>query len=363
MRRNCVRKNLKSLRLLFALLAVFALLAAACGDDDGDDTGSGEGTDTSEEGGEEEPTSDIRVGMVYDIGGRGDQSFNDAAYAGLTQAAEELGIEVRDLEPAAGGEDRGELLRLLADEGYDMVIGVGFAFEEELVAAAADYPDTTFAIVDAAPEGDNIMGLVFAEEQGSFLVGAAAALTSETGQIGFIGGVEIELIQKFEAGYVAGAQAVNPDIEVQVQYITQPPDFAGFNDPARGGEIATSMFEGGADVVYHAAGGSGGGLFEAAAANGEVWAIGVDSDQYLTVGEPNNARILTSMLKRVDVAVYEAITAFVNGEAEPGVNVFDLSVDGVGYSTEGGFLTDIEADLEAFKQQIVDGEIEVPTTP
>ena len=347
-----MRTNLKSLRLLFALLAIFALLAAACGDDD---EAGGDGS--------EEPASDIRVGMVYDIGGRGDQSFNDAAYAGLSQAADELGIEVNDLEPAAGGEDRGELLRLLADEGYDLVIGVGFAFEEDLVAAAADYPDTMFAIVDAAPEADNIMGLVFAEEQGSFLVGAAAALTSETGNIGFIGGVEIELIQKFEAGYVAGAQAVNPDIEIQIQYITQPPDFTGFTDPARGREIANSMYEGGADVVYHAAGGSGGGLFEEAAANGEVWAIGVDSDQYLTVGEPNNARILTSMLKRVDVAVYEAIIAFANGTAEPGVNVFDLSVDGVGYSTSGDFVSDIVADLDAFKEQIIAGDIEVPTAP
>ncbi|HSL57278.1 MAG TPA: BMP family ABC transporter substrate-binding protein [Acidimicrobiales bacterium] len=377
-----VRKKLSSWRLLLALLAVFALVAAACGDDD-DDTATDddttettaapdegddddEGTTETTEGGEE-PAGDIRVGMVYDIGGRGDQSFNDAAALGLDQAAEELGVETEDLEPTAGGENREELLRLLAEEGFDLVIGVGFAFEEAVLSASADFPDTTFAIVDAAPEGDNIEGLVFAEEQGSFLVGAAAALTSQTGNIGFVGGVEIPLIQKFQAGYEAGARAVNPDIEIQVSYITQPPDFAGFTDPARGKEVAASMFQGGADVVYHAAGGSGNGVFEAASeagAPGEVWAIGVDSDQYLTVGEPLNQYILTSMLKRVDVAVFETIKAFTEGDTEGGVRVFDLSVDGVGFATSGDFLpADVVTQLEDLKAQIVAGEIEVPTAP
>ena len=377
-----MRKKLSSWRLLLALLAVFALVAAACGDDD-DDTATDddttettaapdegddddEGTTETTEGGEE-PAGDIRVGMVYDIGGRGDQSFNDAAALGLDQAAEELGVETEDLEPTAGGENREELLRLLAEEGFDLVIGVGFAFEEAVLSASADFPDTTFAIVDAAPEGDNIEGLVFAEEQGSFLVGAAAALTSQTGNIGFVGGVEIPLIQKFQAGYEAGARAVNPDIEIQVSYITQPPDFAGFTDPARGKEVAASMFQGGADVVYHAAGGSGNGVFEAASeagAPGEVWAIGVDSDQYLTVGEPLNQYILTSMLKRVDVAVFETIKAFTEGDTEGGVRVFDLSVDGVGFATSGDFLpADVVTQLEDLKAQIVAGEIEVPTAP
>src|SRR5690606_36318089 len=148
------------------------------------------------------------------------------------------------------------------------------------------------------------------------------------------------------AGFVAGARAVNPDIEIISQYISQPPDFSGFNDPARGREIAQSMYERGADVVYHAAGGSGGGLFEAAYENGNVWAIGVDSDQYLTVGAPQNERILTSMLKRVDVAVFGAIAAFVNGDTAGGVQLFDLSVDGVGYATSGGFIDDIDDQLD-----------------
>jgi basic membrane protein A and related proteins len=371
------------LRILAVLLGL-ALVAAACGDDDttesgddgtedttdGDATTDGEGDDGEGDDGTTDDAAGegMRIGLVYDIGGRGDQSFNDAAFAGLSQAEEELGVEVRDLEPAGTGEDREELLRTLADEGFDMIIGVGFAFEEAIGAAAADYSDITFGIVDMVVEADNVTSLVFAEEQGSFLVGAAAALTSETGQIGFIGGVEIDLIQKFEAGYVAGAEAADPDVEVAVQYISQPPDFAGFNDPARGREIASGQFGGGADVIYHAAGGSGGGLFEAALETSEegdqVWAIGVDSDQYNTAEEEVRDHILTSMLKRVDVAVFDAIDSFVNGELEGGVRVYDLSNDGVGYSTSGDFLSDdVISELDDLRQQIVDGEIEVPTTP
>lgn len=348
--------NSRSLRLLLTLLAAFALIAAACGDDDGDDTGSGD----------DAPESELSVGMVYDIGGRGDQSFNDAAARGLDQAAEEFGVDTEDLEPAAGGENREELLRLLADEGYDLVIGVGFAFAEPLAAVAEDFPDTTFAIIDSFVDAPNVASLTFAEHEGSFLVGAAAALKSESGQIGFIGGVENPLIQKFEAGYVAGAQAVNPDIEIDISYISQPPDFSGFNDPARAREIATSMYEGGVDVIYHAAGGSGNGLFEAASdagEPGEVWTIGVDSDQYEIVGPPLNEYILTSMLKQVDNAVYQTIEGFVNGDDVSGELVFDLESDGVGYATSGGFVDDISSDLDAYRDQIIAGEIEVPDTP
>lgn len=359
--------NRRWLRLLAALLGL-TLLVAACGEDDEAETGSGddgatdEATDAGSEGGA--AGEGLRIGLVYDIGGRGDQSFNDAAYAGLSQAEEELGVEVRDLSPNQSGEDREELLRTLADDGYDMVIGVGFAFAEAMGAVTADYPDTSFAIVDdASVEADNLTSLVFAEEQGSFLVGAAAALTSETGKLGFIGGVEIDLIKKFEAGFVAGAAEVDPEATVDVKYISQPPDFSGFNDPGTGKEIALGQYGAGADVIYHAAGGSGGGLFEAAVES-DGWAIGVDSDQYLTAEEAVQGSILTSMLKRVDVAVFEAIKSFVEGTLEPGVQQFDLSNDGVGYSTSGDFLSEeIITQLDELKQQIIDGEIEVPTAP
>ena len=165
--------------------------------------------------------------------------------------------------------------------------------------------------------------MTFAEQQGSFLVGAAAAMKSETGHIGFIGGVENDLIKKFEAGYLAGAKQVNPDITVDVKYISQPPDFSGFNDPAKGKEIAAAMYQGGADIVYAAAGGSGLGMFQAAkeysdANNTEVCGIGVDSDQILTVGADLEPYVMTSMLKRVDVAVYNTIADYLEGSAKVG---------------------------------------------
>src|SRR5690606_26411781 len=210
----------------------------------------------------------------------------------------------------------------------------------------------------------------FAEEQGSFLVGVAAALNTQTNTVGFIGGVGgFGLIEKFEAGFQAGVHAVNPDITIIPQYITQAPDFDGFVAPDRGREIALAMYEQGADVIYHAAGGSGAGLFEAAAEYSEssgskVWAIGVDSDQYNTAAPEVQEYILTSMLKRVDVAVYEIVKAQQDGTFTAGNVVYDLSVDGVGYSTSGGCLTDEQiATIEDYKQQIIGGAIEVPTTP
>ena len=320
----------RKLRALLGLLMAFTLLAAACGDDSdssSSDTTAAEGSTETTAGGE---TSDLTVGLAYDLGGRGDQSFNDSAAAGLEQGAEEFGIETEELEPDEGGENRQELLQLLCDNGTD---------------------------------------LIFAEEQGSFLVGAAAALTTATDHVGFIGGVNTELIQKFQAGYEAGVAAVDPAITVDVEYLTEPPDFDGFNAPDRGREVAASMYEGGADIVYAAAGGSGSGVFEAAQAardaGGDAWAIGVDSDQYNTADPAVQDVILTSMLKQVNVAVYNTIASAVAGDEVGGqTTVFDLSVDGVGYSTSGDFLSEetITA-LEDYKQQIIDGEIEVPTVP
>ncbi|HEX2420197.1 MAG TPA: BMP family ABC transporter substrate-binding protein, partial [Acidimicrobiia bacterium] len=268
---------------------------------------------------------DAAIGLVFDIGGRGDQSFNDSAAAGLERAADELGITFTEASPNDDGSNRAELLQLASDASQ-LVIAVGFLFEGDAAAVGSENPDTNFAVIDSpmldftqdppVPYGDNIAGLVFSEEQGSFLVGAAAALKSATGTIGFIGGVSGVggLIEKFEAGYMAGAMAVNPDIEILREYITAAPDFDGFNAPDRAREIALAMYDGGADIVYHAAGGSGAGLFEAASvasdtSGSKVWAIGVDSDQFNTADPAVQEFILTSMLKRVDVAVFEAITS------------------------------------------------------
>ena len=345
---------------LAAALSAMILALTACGDDgdDGDDNGGGGGGDA--------PQSDVKVGMAYDVGGRGDQSFNDSAAAGLDQAVEEFGVEAEESEAEDGEAEtaREERLRTFADAGYNPIIAVGFAYAASVGKVAAEYPDVTFAIIDDSSLADvpNVASLVFAEEQGSFLVGAAAALKTEADHIGFVGGVETPLIQKFEAGYVAGAQAVNPDITVDVTYLTQVPDFSGFADPAKGKTAAEGMFDGGADIVYHAAGGSGGGVFEAAS-EAEGWAIGVDSDQYNTADPSVQDVILTSMLKNVNVAVYNFLSEVVDGSTPAGVTTYDLAVDGVGYSTSGGFVDDITEDLEGFKEQIINGEIEVPTAP
>jgi basic membrane protein A and related proteins len=353
-----LRTATRRTRRLVAALAVASLALTACGGGD-DDT-----TDTAGSDGGNGETSDVRVGLAYDIGGRGDQSFNDAAAAGIDQAKEELGIEVREAEAGAGESDsaKEERLRVLASSGFDPIIAVGFAYSGPLAAVAEEFPEVTFAIVDDADAtGDNISNLVFAEEQGSFLVGAAAALKSETGNIGFIGGVQVPLIAKFEAGYKTGAEAVNPDVQVQTTYLTQPPDFSGFGDPAKGRTAAQGMFDAGADVVYHAAGGSGGGLFEAAQAAGAL-AIGVDSDQYETAPESVRDVILTSMVKKVDVAVFDFIQSVVDGDVQSGETVYDLEVGGVDYSTSGGQVDDIADQLDDFKEQIISGEITIPTS-
>jgi basic membrane protein A len=343
---------------LLALLLAFALIVAACSSDDE--------TTTTEAAGDMAGAG-IKVGMAYDIGGRGDKSFNDSAAAGLDRAVTDFGVETEELEPTAGGENREENLRLLAESGFELIFAIGFAFAEGVGNTAPDFPDASFAIVDdSSLDLPNVASLVFAEHEGSALVGAAAALKSETGTIGFIGGVNTGLINKFEAGYRFGAEYINPDIDILTQYLTEPPDFSGFNDPAKGKEAALAMYEQGADVVYHAAGGSGGGLFEAAKETSEagtkVWAIGVDSDQYETAGADVQEYILTSMLKRVDVAIYSTIEKYVNEGSVSGITVFDLSVDGVGYSTSGGFVDDIKADLDDLTAKIVSGELTVPET-
>jgi basic membrane protein A and related proteins len=342
-----------------ALLLAGSLALAACASDE----------DSGGNGGGSEGDGELKIGLAYDAIGRGDKSFNDSAYAGVEAAIEEHGGEYSEVTPNEDGSDRAELLAQLAEQGYNPVIAVGFAYDEVLADVAADFPDTTFAQVDGsvnAPDykGDNVTGLLFAEEEGSFLAGVAAALKSETGKVGFVGGVETTLIQKFQAGYEAGAQAVKPDIQIDSQYISPAGDFSGFNDPARAEILASGMFDAGADIVYHAAGGSGTGVFRAAAAAGGR-AIGVDSDQYQTVEDPAlQAVIMTSMLKRVDNAVEAFIGSFVDGEVAGGEDIVnDLSTEGIALATTGGFIDDIQDQLDDYKQKIIDGEIEVPTTP
>lgn len=349
-----MRKNKRLVSALSAFAAL-SLIAGACGGDD-------ESTDDTTAG-TEAPTSDVKVGIAFDTGGRGDGTFNDSAARGADQAASELGVEVIELE-ATTAEDRQPNLETLTAEGANPVIAIGFAFGDALAQVAAANPDTQYAIVDGFIENapPNVTFLGFAEQEGSFLVGAAAALACECDKIGFIGGQEIDLIKRFEAGYIAGAQQVNPDITVESAYLGAAGDNAAWGSPDKAKEIANGWYADGVEVIYTAAGGSGQGTIEAAVES-EKWAIGVDSDQYLTATPEQQARILTSMLKRVDQSVFLTVQSFIDGTLEGGFQTFDLSVDGVGYSTSGGYLDAFAEQLDGFKQQIIDGTIEVPTMP
>jgi len=353
---------LRRVTTLVAVALTAALALSACG------SSSSGGSSTSSSAGAAPASSSkssVKVGLAYDIGGRGDKSFNDSAAAGLDKAKTEFGVETKELSASKGetDADKEQRLRLLAQSGFNPVIGIGFAYATALGKVAKDFPNTKFAIVDdASLTNANVTPLVFAENEGSFLVGVAAALKSKSGNVGYIGGCLVPLLQKFEAGFTAGAKAVNPAIKVQVKYLSNPPTCSGFNDPAAGTETANGMYDGGADIIFAAAGGSGTGVFQSAKAKGKK-AIGVDSDQYLTASPDLQPVILTSMLKKVDVAVYDFIKASVGGSPLSGTQTFDLKKDGVGYATSGGGVDDIKAKLDDYKQQIVDGKITVPAKP
>lgn len=312
--------------------------------------------------------SALRVGLAYDIGGRGDASFNDAAAAGLDRAVAELGLPRESTREATAqqgeSEDAGTTrLRQLAQEGFDPVIAVGFNYATGVQTVATEFPQTRFAIVDDdTVDLPNVTPLVFAEEQGSFLVGVAAALKTETCQVGFVGGVDNPLIQKFDAGYEQGARAAAPSIEIDSAYISPAGDFSGFNDATRGTEIASGQYDGGSDISFAAAGQSNQGVF-AAAQTAQRTAIGVDSDQY---NSPQLTQvrdtIMTSMVKRVDVAVYDYVNAVAGNTVDRLPERFDLANDGVGYSTSGGRVDDIVPQLEAYKAAIIAGEIQVSST-
>ncbi len=335
-----------------AVSAVLALSAAGCG-----------GKKASTGGGSTEGKKTLKVGLAYDIGGRGDKSFNDAAYAGLQKVKGELKLDVKDLEAKEGESDNDKIQRLdlLAKSGYNPVVAVGFSYAAALGKVAPKYPTTKFAIVDDnSIQAANVTDLLFAEQEGSYLVGAAAAKKSKTGKIGFVGGVETPLIKKFEVGYVAGAKKINPKVDIQIKYISQPPDFSGFKDPAKGKTIAQGMYDQGADVVYAAAGLSGAGSLESATAV-KKWFIGVDSDQYQSASAAEKPYVMTSMLKRVDTAVFQFVKSVSDGTVQKGDVRFSLKNDGIDYAKSNPeALADLPTTLDDLKQQIIDGKITPP---
>ncbi|WP_411071517.1 BMP family lipoprotein [Streptomyces sp. cmx-4-25] len=338
--------------------AALALSATACGKSS-TDTGSSSSSDPK----------NITAAIAYDIGGRGDQSFNDAAYAGLQKAEKELGVKGKEAEPSEGEGDADKVQRLtaLARAGNNPVIGVGFAYAPAIAKVAKAYPKTTFGLIDdTSVTAPNIANLVFNEEQGSYLAGVAAAKTSKTGTVGFIGGVEVPLIKKFQAGYEQGVKDTNPKAKVLVQYLTQPPNFDGFSKPDLGKAAAQGQLDKGADVIYAAAGLAGSGSIEAAASAGK-WAIGVDSDQYNQAGLSSyKEHILTSVTKDVSDSVFNLIKSVKDGKPQTGEIRYGLAQDGVGLADSNPAykkMTDVIAAVDKAKKEIVDGKITVKTAP
>jgi basic membrane protein A and related proteins len=350
----------------FGALAVSAALAlAACsssGGDGGSSTSTGGGSTpaaSSPAGGGE--FDGMKIGIAFDIGGRGDHSFNDlAAKAGDDAKAE--GATVQESAAAANEPDsaKEERLRTLADAGFNPIVAVGFVYSEEAQKVAKEYPDVHFAVVDGFLDAPNLTNLVFSVNEASYLVGIVAGLKTKTDKVGFIGGVKGPIIDPFAAGYQAGVKAANPKATVQFKWLSDKADATAFANPSGGKIAANALYDAGCDIVFHAAGKSGDGLFEAAAAR-KMFAIGVDSDQYVTAPAAAKPYILTSSLKKVDVAVTDFIKAVKDGTVKAGFDSYDLKRGGVGYATSGGQTDDIKAQIDAAAQKVISGEIKVPS--
>lgn len=364
-----MKKN-KFLLLLTVLLSL-GLILAACGNSDDEeekeaDTDSDADTEATEENDDEEAEDgDFKVALVTDVGGVDDRSFNQSAWEGLQAWGEEHDLEKGDgfdyAQSEADADYMPNLTRLIRDD-YNLVFGIGFKLEDAIGKIADQNPDNHFAIVDAVVDGPNIASITFADNESAFLAGAAAAHKTNTDKLGFIGGVEGDIITAFEVGFRAGALSVNPDIDIEVQY-------AGAFDAADDGKlIASSMYNDDSDIIFHASGATGNGLFAQAKdlkkndPDREIWAIGVDRDQHDEgdIGDDNIT--FTSVIKRVDNAVQEVSNQSMNDEF-PGGEILELGLkdDAVGYTTTNDAMTDeIIDEVEDWKEQIINGDVVVP---
>ncbi|MDT7840834.1 BMP family lipoprotein [Streptomyces justiciae] len=334
--------------------AALALTASACGSSSSESSNS--------------DSKNLGLALAYDVGGKGDQSFNDAATAGMEKADKEFGYKSTAVEPQDGESEADKVQRLetLAKQGYNPVIGVGYAYAPAVKAAAQKYPDTTFGIVDdEQTKADNVADLVFSEEQASYLAGVAAAKTTKSNVVGFIGGVDVPLIHKFEAGFKQGVADTKKGVTVKSQYLTETAAEGGFSSPDKGEAAAEGQIDDKADVVYAAAGLSGQGVIKAANAN-KVWAIGVDSDQYKQDAlKAYKDSILTSAMKNVEGAVYDLAKSVKDGKPETGVIRGSLSNGGVSLSNSNPVFADnkdTQAAIEKATAGIKDGSIKVKTS-
>lgn len=313
---------------------------------------------------EQKNSHQLKVGLVFDVGGRGDKSFNDAAYRGLEKAKKELGIQYEYIEPGPGGDREAALRQFASRNDIAVIFGIGFIFTDEITKMAEEFPDKKFACVDyTLTPGKNIppnmLAIEFKEEEGSFLVGALAGLITKTNTVGFIGGMESPLIKKFEKSYTAGVKYVNPECKVLIAYAGVTGE--AFKNPGKGKELALGQYSQGADIIYHASGVTGLGVFEAARETKKL-AIGVDSDQY----DEAPGFILTSMIKNVDEAVYNCIKEVKDGTFKGGrAETFGLKSKGIDYiynDKNKNLIPDaVHTKIEEIRQKIINGEINIPS--
>ncbi|WP_142826537.1 BMP family lipoprotein [Planococcus soli] len=346
-----------------SLMLAAGTMLAACGSEE--DTSTGE-TGGGEEGTEE--AADFSVAMVTDVGGVDDKSFNQSAWEGIQQFGEENGLEKGDggfdyLQSASDADYNTNLNNLIRRD-FDVVYGIGFLMEGAVAEIAEQQPEAQIAIIDAVVDAPNVASVLFKEQEGAFLAGVAAALMTETNKIGFVGGMEIPVIERFEAGFLEGVATVDDTIEVDVQYT------GAFDKAELGKTTANRMYSAGADIIFHAAGGTGNGVFTEAKERKEadpeanVWVIGVDADQY-DEGQTGDANVtLTSVLKRVDTAVINISEQAMAGEFPGGETItYGLSDEGVGLAdSRGAIPEDVMTQLEDYQQQVIDGDIVVPDT-
>ncbi|MCP3026062.1 BMP family protein [Halobacillus sp. A5] len=354
--------------LILALLLSIGFVLAACGSSEEGES-SGDGGDSSEEGGEEAAADDdFSVAMVTDVGGVDDKSFNQSSWEGLQAFGDENGLEEGEGYDYAQSDSEGDYttnLSRLVRQDFNLIYGIGYLLQPALEEVAEQNPETNFGLVDSVTEGDNIVSITFKEHEGSFLAGVAAALKTETDKIGFVGGEDGDLIRKFESGYVAGAKSVNPDIEIDRQYAES------FAAADKGKLIASNMYNNDIDVIYHASGATGNGVFAEAKdrkqnnPDEDLWVIGVDRDQHEEGEIDGNNITLTSMVKRVDVAVNEVASLTMEGDF-PGGEVMEYGLDddaiSIAKTNEDAMTEDIVSEVEEWKEKISNGEVEVPST-
>lgn len=334
----------KYINTLFLMLLI--LLSISCGNNDSKNNNENSNLNKSSK----------KIALVYSTAGKGDKSFNDSAYEGILKAAEDFNIEYSEYEPNDPTAEAKDAIASFAETyEYDLIITIGFALKDSLEAVALEYPDQKFAMIDEIVELPNVSSIVFKEEEGSFLVGALAAMMSETGTIGYLGGAESPTIQRFQAGYEQGAKYINSDINIVSVYIGGT---NAFNDPTNGKAKTEAMIKQGADVIYHAAAGSGFGMFQAVKENG-IYGIGVDSNQDDII----EGKVLTSMMKYVNNAVYQLVENVVNDNFIPGVSILGVAENGVG-TTDFEFTREIIGEdkinkIEEIKQEIINGNITI----